>query len=298
MSRVPRSACPCCFGAPIALAHLEAIAAGRQQFRCRSASIRRLTQPPLNLSETRATQPVAAPCGAELESPEWAAPRRAVSALATRLAGRWEVGEDAGLGPLVAAVERAQAVSQGRARVSFSVRPARGAAFGCTGYEGMSLKEVAEHAEDEGASTLAEHLECACSGVMACSTCHIYVDSEWVEAVGRPTEEEEDMLDLAFERRENSRLGCQLVLRSELDGLKIAVPSSANNMFDYIPFGDKGDVRFSKRSLSDSGEGRSAAVWWWGRGRTQQPRFPLALWLVVGVHLKSPVITLYCITRL
>ena len=229
MSRVPRSACPMLrFGAPrsrsliwkpsLPGANVSASSLGVDPEVDRQRAIE-------FVRDRGHAQPIAAAVVAELESPEWAASSSGgLLALATRLAGRWEVGEDAGLGPLVAAVERAQAVSQGRARVSFSVRPARGAAFGCTGYEGMSLKEVAEHAEDEGASTLAEHLECACSGVMACSTCHIYVDSEWVEAVGRPTEEEEDMLDLAWGLTDTSRLGCQIKVTPEMEGMMVTIP--------------------------------------------------------------------------
>lgn len=171
-----------------------------------------------------------------LDSPEWGAGPSGRLALAKRLAGAWEVGHDAGLAALAAAVERSHAASEGKRLVSFIVNPARGAAFRCEAFEGQSLKEVAEHGEDEGARTLAEHLECACSGVMACSTCHVYIDEAWTPAVGEPTEEEEDMLDLAYERKGTSRLGCQLILTPELDGLVITLPDGANNLFDHIPF--------------------------------------------------------------
>jgi 2Fe-2S ferredoxin len=102
----------------------------------------------------------------------------------------------------------------------------------------MSLKEVAEHGETDGARQLAELLECACAGVMACSTCHVYVDTDWLAAVGPPSEAEEDMLDLAFERRDESRLGCQIRLNPALDGLRVSIPGGAHNLFDYIPFED------------------------------------------------------------
>ena len=92
--------------------------------------------------------------------------------------------------------------------------------------------------EANGAALLSEHLECACSGVMACSTCHVHVDAEWFAAVGPPSEAEEDMLDLAFDRRDISRLGCQLQLKPELEGLVVRLPSDANNLFDHIPFAD------------------------------------------------------------
>ena len=63
----------------------------------------------------------------ELKSPQWsAASTGGVLALATRLAGRWEVGEDAGLAALATSLERARAAAEGRALVSFVVQPARG----------------------------------------------------------------------------------------------------------------------------------------------------------------------------
>ena len=149
---------------------------------------------------------------------------------------------------------------------------------------------------------LGQLLECACSGVMACSTCHVYVDSTWMERVGAPSESEhgsvlslapwwcrsslplaswgglsrllaalrsrnesnccigtneglrcsredrteppslrlptprQDMLDLAHEPRPSSRLGCQLELRPELEGMVVHMPNGANNLFDHIPF--------------------------------------------------------------
>lgn len=129
-------------------------------------------------------------------------------------------------------------VSAWQKLVRFTVTPARGEPFECEAFEGMSVKDVAEHGDGEGAETLGELLECACAGVMACSTCHIHVDPEWIDAVGPPSEEEADMLDLAFDLRDNSRLGCQLVLRPDLAGLCISLPGGANNMFDHIPFED------------------------------------------------------------
>ncbi len=58
-----------------------------------------------------------------------------------------------------------------------------------------------------------------CGGMALCSTCHIYVLSDHV--LEPPTEDEEDMLDQAFFVKENSRLGCQLKISDELDGLKV-----------------------------------------------------------------------------
>ena len=78
-------------------------------------------------------------------------------------------------------------------------------------------------------------LECACAGVMACSTCHVVVDPIWYEAVGAADEDEEDMLDLAHDPRRTSRLGCQVKLTPALDGMVVWVPHGANNMMDDIP---------------------------------------------------------------
>merc|ERR1712039_743451 len=121
----------------------------------------------------------------------------------------------------------------GKVTVRFKVHPPRGgAAFACEAFEGMSIKEVAEHGSGPGASQLAEYIECACSGVMACSTCHVYVDPSWFAKVGGPCEDELDMIELAHEPRDTSRLGCQLRLKRELDGLEVSIPDGANNMFD------------------------------------------------------------------
>ena len=57
-----------------------------------------------------------------------------------------------------------------------------------------------------------------------------------VNRLPEPSEDEEDMLDLAYDRRENSRLGCQLELRPDLEGLTVSLPTAANNLFDHIPF--------------------------------------------------------------
>ena len=64
-------------------------------------------------------------------------------------------------------------------------------------------------------------IEGACEGSLACSTCHVIVDGEWFGKLTKPTEDEEDMLDLAFDLQETSRLGCQLIMTDALDGLVV-----------------------------------------------------------------------------
>jgi len=67
-------------------------------------------------------------------------------------------------------------------------------------------------------------IEAECGGACACATCHVYVDEEWTEKVGGPEAMEEDMLDFAFDVRPNSRLSCQIKMKSALDGLVVHVP--------------------------------------------------------------------------
>lgn len=73
-------------------------------------------------------------------------------------------------------------------------------------------------------------LEGACEGSLACSTCHVIVDDAWFDKLDEATEEEEDMLDLAFALTHTSRLGCQIKITPELDGLCVTLPSATRNM--------------------------------------------------------------------
>ena len=87
---------------------------------------------------------------------------------------------------------------------------------------GLSVLEIAhKHGVD---------IEGACEGSLACSTCHVIVDAEWFGKLGDPTEDEEDMLDLAFGLEKTSRLGCQIVMSDELDGLVVKLPAGSRNM--------------------------------------------------------------------
>jgi len=73
-------------------------------------------------------------------------------------------------------------------------------------------------------------IEGACEGSLACSTCHVIVDPADFDRLEEPSEDEEDMLDLAFGLTKTSRLGCQIVMTEELDGLTVRLPSGTNNM--------------------------------------------------------------------
>jgi 2Fe-2S ferredoxin len=86
---------------------------------------------------------------------------------------------------------------------------------------GLSVLEIAHrHGVD---------IEGACEGSLACSTCHVVVDAEWFAKLVKPTEDEEDMLDLAFDLQETSRLGCQLIITEALDGLVVKLPAGTRN---------------------------------------------------------------------
>lgn len=87
---------------------------------------------------------------------------------------------------------------------------------------GLSVLEIAHRNNID--------LEGACEGSLACSTCHVIVDPEWFEMLSPASEDEEDMLDLAFGLTHTSRLGCQIIVTEELDGLKVRLPAATRNM--------------------------------------------------------------------
>ncbi len=74
-------------------------------------------------------------------------------------------------------------------------------------------------------------MEGACGGSCACSTCHvIVVDEDKYDKMPEPEDDENDMLDLAFGLTETSRLGCQVKMTKELDGLVVKLPSMTRNL--------------------------------------------------------------------
>ena len=68
-------------------------------------------------------------------------------------------------------------------------------------------------------------IDADCGGGMACATCHVYVTDGWFDKLPKKEDGEEDMLDMAFEPKKNSRLSCQIVVSDDLDGLKVNIPS-------------------------------------------------------------------------
>ena len=89
---------------------------------------------------------------------------------------------------------------------------------------GLSVMEVA-------VKNGIDAIEGACGGSLACAPCHVYIHPNWwakclpegEDAIG---EDEEDMLDLGFDIRKNSRLCCQIIVSDELDGLTVAMPGT------------------------------------------------------------------------
>ena len=68
-------------------------------------------------------------------------------------------------------------------------------------------------------------IDADCGGGMSCATCHVYVDEEWLDKLPDKEDGEEDMLDMAFEPKKNSRLSCQIIVSETLDGLVVKIPS-------------------------------------------------------------------------
>ena len=89
---------------------------------------------------------------------------------------------------------------------------------------GLSVLEIAHRHKID--------IEGACEGSLACSTCHVIVDPDWYDLLKEATEDEEDMLDLAFGLTATSRLGCQIIMTEELDGLTVRLPAGTRNMMN------------------------------------------------------------------
>ncbi|CAL9734236.1 adrenodoxin homolog, mitochondrial [Monosporozyma servazzii] len=88
--------------------------------------------------------------------------------------------------------------------------------------EGDSLLDIAQgHNLD---------MEGACGGSCACSTCHVIVDPDYYDAIPEASEEEDDMLDLAYGLTETSRLGCQVKMSRDIDGIRVALPQMTRNV--------------------------------------------------------------------
>ena len=85
--------------------------------------------------------------------------------------------------------------------------------------EGRSGWTVMENIRDNGF----DELLALCGGCCSCATCHVHVDEEWIEAVGGPGGDEDDLLDSSSHRRPNSRLSCQIEFDESLAGLRVRI---------------------------------------------------------------------------
>src|SRR5438067_12696467 len=87
---------------------------------------------------------------------------------------------------------------------------------------GLSVLEIAHRNDID--------IEGACEGSLACSTCHDIVDPDWYELLQDASEDEEVMLDIAYGLTATSRLGSQIIITEELDGLTVRLPAATRNM--------------------------------------------------------------------
>ena len=82
---------------------------------------------------------------------------------------------------------------------------------------GLSVMEGALQNSIEG-------IDADCGGSMACATCHVYVSENWLNKIEKIHDAEQDMLDMAYEPKKNSRLSCQIIMSDDLDGLEVTTP--------------------------------------------------------------------------
>ena len=67
-------------------------------------------------------------------------------------------------------------------------------------------------------------IDADCGGGMACATCHVYIKEDWYNKLEKTQDAEQDMLDMAYEPKKNSRLSCQIIVSNDLDGLEVITP--------------------------------------------------------------------------
>ncbi|KIS70929.1 putative ferredoxin [Mycosarcoma maydis] len=100
--------------------------------------------------------------------------------------------------------------------------------------KGEPLKTVSANEGDDLLSIAHEYdidLEGACEGSIACSTCHVILEPDVFDSLEEPCDDENDMLDLAFGLTDTSRLGCQVKVTKQQDGMKVQLPAATRNMY-------------------------------------------------------------------
>jgi ferredoxin, 2Fe-2S len=88
--------------------------------------------------------------------------------------------------------------------------------------EAVAGTSVMEAAIDNGIDGIIAE----CGGACSCATCHVYVDAQWLPMLQAPDAQEDGMLDCVLDRRENSRLSCQIPVDDDLDGLVVEIPEA------------------------------------------------------------------------
>lgn len=112
--------------------------------------------------------------------------------------------------------------------------PGQGITINFVDPKGTPLKTVTANEGDDLLSIAHEYdidLEGACEGSIACSTCHVILDPDVYDSLEEPCDDENDMLDLAFGLTDTSRLGCQVKVTKEQDGMKVQLPAATRNMY-------------------------------------------------------------------
>ena len=95
-----------------------------------------------------------------------------------------------------------------------------------SGQEHVVTADVGQSVMQAAVDNMVPGIIADCGGNCSCATCHVYVDSGWVERVTPPTQSETDMLECALHTQETSRLSCQVAVTAELDGLIVRLPES------------------------------------------------------------------------
>lgn len=95
----------------------------------------------------------------------------------------------------------------------------KGAIHEVDGDTGQSVMETA-------ISNMVPGILADCGGSCSCATCHVYVDAEWIGRIGPASEAERELLDMAIDPNETSRLSCQIKIAPEMDGLRLLLPAS------------------------------------------------------------------------
>ncbi|KAK9893415.1 ferredoxin, partial [Cystobasidium minutum MCA 4210] len=113
-------------------------------------------------------------------------------------------------------------------------RPAPGTGVKVTfqNSKGETIKTVEGNEGDDIVDLSWEYdldIEAACEKSIACSTCHVILDPDSYDKLEEPSDEENDMLDMAFGLEDTSRLGCQVKLTRDLDGMVVKLPSATRN---------------------------------------------------------------------